>query len=64
MVDLVRGYESAALRRCGAYAGIVLEHFNYGDLTSYLTGTPYWAGRVDLPQKPSTITEAPLRAGN
>jgi hypothetical protein len=41
MVDLVRGYELAAGYEVpGAYAGIVLDHFNFGDLTSYLTGAP------------------------
>ncbi|WP_239313920.1 hypothetical protein [Plantactinospora mayteni] len=49
LVDLVRGYELAAGYDVpGAYAGIVLDHFNFGDLTSYLTGAPdsaYWANR-------------------
>jgi hypothetical protein len=49
MVDLARGYELAAgYDAPGRYAGIVLDHFNFGDLTSYLTGTPecaYWADR-------------------
>jgi hypothetical protein len=49
LVDLVSGYEQAAGYDVpGAYAGIVLDHFNFGDLTAYLTGHPdsaYWAER-------------------
>ena len=49
MVDLVCGYELAAGYDVpGAYAGTILERFNYGDLASYLTGTPdsaYWTSR-------------------
>lgn len=47
LVDLVSGYEHAAGYDIpGRYAGLVLDHFNYGDLTSYLTGrpdSPYWS---------------------
>ncbi|MGC4748407.1 hypothetical protein ACLQ28_22540 [Micromonospora sp. DT201] len=47
LVDLVSGYEHAAGHDVpGQYAGIVLDHFNFGDLTGYLTGRPdsaYWA---------------------
>jgi hypothetical protein len=47
MVDLVRGYELAAGYDVpGTYAGIVLDHVDVGDLTSYLAGEPqsaYWA---------------------
>ncbi|MEV0136117.1 hypothetical protein AB0H83_47735 [Dactylosporangium sp. NPDC050688] len=49
LVDLISGYEHAAGYDVpGAYAGIVLDHFNFGDLTGYLTGEPhsaYWAKR-------------------
>lgn len=41
LVELVSGYEHAAgfdVRR--AYAGLVLDHFNFGDLIAYLTGQP------------------------
>jgi hypothetical protein len=47
LVDLVSGYEHAAgYDVAGEYAGLVLDHFNFGDLPSYLTGQPdasYWA---------------------
>jgi hypothetical protein len=49
LVDLVSGYEHAARYDvAGEYAGLVLDHFNFGDLASYLTGQPdssYWARR-------------------
>jgi hypothetical protein len=49
LVDLVCGFERAAGDDVpGAYAGIVLDHFNVGDLTAYLSGHPdsaYWAKR-------------------
>jgi hypothetical protein len=48
-VDLVSGYEHAAgFDVPGAYAGVVLDHFKFGDLAAYLTGKPdsaYWATR-------------------
>lgn len=41
LVDLVSGYERAAgFDVSGAYAGVVLDHFNVGDLAAYLTGQP------------------------
>jgi hypothetical protein len=41
LVDLVSGFEHAARYDVpGSYAGIVLDHFDYGDLTAYLTGQP------------------------
>ena len=47
LVDLVSGFEhTAGYDVAGGYAGIVLDHFNFGDLASYLTGQPdssYWA---------------------
>jgi hypothetical protein len=47
LVDLVSGYEHAAgFDASGAYAGVVLDHFNFGDLNAYLIGQPdsgYWA---------------------
>lgn len=49
LVDLVSGFEHAADYDVpGAYGGIVLDHFNFGDLTAYLTGQPesaYWEKR-------------------
>ena len=46
LVDLVAGYEHAAgFDVPGAYAGLVLDHFRFGDLTGYLLGQPesgYW----------------------
>ena len=49
LVDLVSGYEHAAgFDVPGAYAGLVLDHFNFGDLSAYLIGQPdsaYWAER-------------------
>jgi hypothetical protein len=49
LVDLVSGYEHAAgFDVPGAYAGVVLDHFKFGDLTAYLFGQPdsvYWASR-------------------
>ncbi|MFG1857038.1 hypothetical protein ACGFJT_34740 [Actinomadura geliboluensis] len=49
LVDLVSGFEHAASHDApGAYAGIVLDHFNFGDLATYLMGQPdsaYWAKR-------------------
>jgi len=46
LVDLVSGYEHAARYDVpGAYAGIVLDHFNVGDLTEYLNGDPHSAYR-------------------
>jgi hypothetical protein len=49
LVDLVSGYEhSAGFDVPGTYAGLVLDHFNFGDLTAYLYGQPdsvYWANR-------------------
>lgn len=48
-MDLVCGYEQTACYDVpGAYAGIVLDHVNFGDLSSYLSGAPqstYWAKR-------------------
>lgn len=39
LVDMVSGFEHASGHDVpGAYAGIVLDHFNFGDLTAYLTG--------------------------
>jgi hypothetical protein len=47
LVDLISGYERAAGYDVpSTYAGIVLDHFNFGDLTAYLAGEPhsaYWA---------------------
>ncbi|WP_328422774.1 hypothetical protein OG470_09450 [Micromonospora sp. NBC_00389] len=47
LVDLVSGFEHAAGHDVpGAYAGLVLDHFNFGDLAAYLAGRPdsaYWA---------------------
>ncbi|HEX5596933.1 MAG TPA: hypothetical protein VFX61_13090 [Micromonosporaceae bacterium] len=47
LVDLVSGFEYAAGHDVpGTYAGVVLDHFNFGDLTTYLTGRPdstYWS---------------------
>jgi hypothetical protein len=42
LVDLVSGFEQAAGYDCpgGQYAGIVLDHFNFGDLSAYLSGAP------------------------
>jgi hypothetical protein len=49
LVDLVSGYEHAAgFDVPGAYAGLVLDRFNFGDLTAYLNGEPdsaYWTGK-------------------
>jgi hypothetical protein len=49
LVDLVSGYERAASFDVpGAYAGVVLDRFNFGDLAAYLTGRPdstYWADK-------------------
>ncbi|MEV6597729.1 hypothetical protein AB0M36_12770 [Actinoplanes sp. NPDC051346] len=49
LVDLVSGYEHAAgFDVPGAYAGPVLDHFKFGDLTAYLIGQPdatYWANK-------------------
>ncbi|MEN3615866.1 hypothetical protein AAH979_41060 [Plantactinospora sp. ZYX-F-223] len=49
LVDLISGYERAAgFDVPGAYAGVVLDHFNFGDLASYLVGQPdstYWADK-------------------
>lgn len=49
LVELVRGYEAAAGYDVpGSYAGLVLEHFHYGDLTAYLRGEPetsYWRSK-------------------
>ncbi|UQU62218.1 hypothetical protein COUCH_24645 [Couchioplanes caeruleus] len=49
LVELASGYEHAAgFDVPGAYAGLVLDHFNFGDLIAYLTGQPdsaYSAGR-------------------
>jgi hypothetical protein len=49
LVDLISGYEHAAgFDVPGAYAGLVLDHFAFGDLTAYLNGLPdssYWAAR-------------------
>jgi hypothetical protein len=49
LVDLVSGYEHAAgFDVPGAYAGLVLDHFNFGGLTAYLIGRPDsadWADR-------------------
>jgi hypothetical protein len=49
LVELVSGYERAAgFDVPGAYAGVVLDHFNFGDLAAYLTGKPdtaYWADK-------------------
>lgn len=44
LVDLVSTYEQAArFDVAGGYAGLVLDHFNYGDLNEYLTGAPRYA---------------------
>jgi hypothetical protein len=41
LVELVSGYEHAAgFDVPGTYAGVVLDHFKFGDLTAYLTGRP------------------------
>ncbi|RKN31829.1 hypothetical protein [Micromonospora musae] len=41
LVDLVSGFEHAAGHDVpGTYAGIILDHFNFGDLGAYLTGRP------------------------
>lgn len=41
LVDLISGYEHAAgFDVPGAYAGLVLDRFNVGDLTAYLLGRP------------------------
>jgi len=54
LVELVAGFEQAArFDVVGGYAGIVLDHFNFGDLIGYLTGQPdslYWArhGAISL----------------
>ncbi|BEL06325.1 hypothetical protein Q0Z83_045160 [Actinoplanes sichuanensis] len=49
LVELVAGYErSSGFDVPGAYAGLVLDHFNFGDLTAYLMGEPeaaYWTQR-------------------
>ncbi|WP_226931010.1 hypothetical protein [Parafrankia sp. CH37] len=49
LVDLVSDFEHATGHDVpGAYAGIILDFFNFGDLASYLTGrpdSPYWAKR-------------------
>jgi hypothetical protein len=46
LVDLISGYEHAAgFDVPGAYAGLVLDRFNFGDPTAYLLGRPdsaYW----------------------
>jgi hypothetical protein len=45
--ELVSGFEHVAgYDLAGRYVGIVLDHFNFGDLASYLGGQPdssYWA---------------------
>lgn len=47
LVELVSGYEHAAgFDVPGAYAGLVLNHFKFGDLTAYLTGRPDSAYRA------------------
>lgn len=55
LVDLVSGFEHASgYDAPGAYAGIVLDHFNFGDLTAYLTGrteSAYWAKPRDRPAR-------------
>src|SRR4051812_20149160 len=44
LVDLVSGFEHAASYDIpGTYAGLVLDHFNVGELTAYLTGQPHFA---------------------
>jgi hypothetical protein len=54
LVDLVSGYEHAAgFDVPGQYAGLVLDHFKFGDLAAYLTGRPDSAyhtskGAIDL----------------
>jgi hypothetical protein len=49
LVKLVSGFERAAGYDVpGEYAGLVLDHFKFGDLTAYLCGTSesaYWAKR-------------------
>ncbi|MEO3748756.1 hypothetical protein [Plantactinospora sp. B5E13] len=49
LVELATGFEHAAgYDAPGEYAGIVLDHFDFGDLAAYLTGLPdsaYWAKR-------------------
>jgi hypothetical protein len=46
LADLVSGFEHAAgYDLAGRYVGIVLDHFDFGDLASYLSGQPdssYW----------------------
>lgn len=47
LVKLVSGFEHAAGYDVpGQYAGLVLDHFKFGDLTAYLAGEPgsYWSG--------------------
>jgi hypothetical protein len=47
LVDLISGYERAAGYDVpGTYAGIVLDHFTFGDLTAYLAGEPHCAYRA------------------
>lgn len=52
LLDLVSTYERAAhFDVAGQYAGLVLDHFNYGDLGEYLTGE----SRGGFGGKPGTI---------
>jgi hypothetical protein len=52
LADLVSDFERAAgYRPTGGYAGLVLEHSNFGDLGNYLHGeadSPYWRESVAL----------------
>ncbi|MCW2144651.1 hypothetical protein [Actinoplanes cyaneus] len=48
LVELVAGYEHAAgFDVPGTYAGLVLDHFNFGDLTAYLIGEGEAAYQAD-----------------
>ncbi|WP_308285868.1 hypothetical protein [Actinoplanes hulinensis] len=48
LVELVAGYERASgFDVPGTYAGLVLDHFNVGDLTAYLMGEPESAYRAN-----------------
>ncbi|MFC7531789.1 hypothetical protein [Actinoplanes sp. GCM10030250] len=48
LVELVAGYEHAAgFDVPGTYAGLVLDHFNFGNLTAYLIGEAEAAYRAD-----------------
>ena len=52
LVDLISGYERAAGYDVpGTYAGIVLDHFNFGDLTAYLAGEPHGFAQPFRPER-------------